>query len=71
MTMLRLCLKIFAVNSTQALHVIGKEIWNLILSAPNGAKQGLAAVVSEVKWKQLTSSERSQLEKHLAEAWQR
>ena len=30
-----------------------------------------SAVVSEVKWKQLTASERTQLEKHLATAWQR
>ncbi len=30
-----------------------------------------SAVVSEVKWKQLTASERTQLEKHLAAAWQR
>ena len=30
-----------------------------------------SAVVSEVKWKQLTASERTQLEKYLATAWQR
>jgi hypothetical protein len=30
-----------------------------------------SAVVSEVKWKQLTASERSQLEKHLTATWQR
>jgi hypothetical protein len=29
------------------------------------------AVVSEVKWKQLTTSEKAQIEKRLAAAWQR
>jgi hypothetical protein len=30
-----------------------------------------SAVVSEVKWKQLTTGERTQIENHLAAAWQR
>jgi hypothetical protein len=46
------------------------EEFDFVRTEPRGQARE-CAVVSEVKWKQLTANERSQLQRRLAAVWQR